>query len=341
MERYNVLNQQVFRSKNYSLVPIRFEDKYSIMKWRNEQIYHLRQDKPLTKEVQNQYFNNVVSKLFEQEQPNQILFSYLKDNKCIGYGGLVHINWIDKNAEISFLMDTSIEKDYFEFHWTTYLSLLEIVAFEEMELHKIFTYAFDLRPKLYSSLENRRFKKEAVLNEHSLFDGKFIDVLIHSKFNPYLSLREATKDDLEITFKWANDKSIRAYAYNQNQIDRDTHTKWFLSRLNSNFCKYYLLEENNKKIAGSIRFDIDSDKPSAKINYLIDPKFTGKGYGTYLLERGISKLLNTNPKIDNIYGFVLKENNASIRIFEKLKFETTSQNSKEIKFEKNYNENSK
>lgn len=45
------------------------------MKWRNEQIYHLRQAKPLTKEDQNAYFENVVAKLFEDDHPNQILFS--------------------------------------------------------------------------------------------------------------------------------------------------------------------------------------------------------------------------------------------------------------------------
>ena len=73
-------------------------------------MYHLRQDKPLTEEDQEAYFLNVVAKLFEQERPNQLLFSFLDGDKCIGYGGLVHINWIDKNAEISFIMNTSLEK---------------------------------------------------------------------------------------------------------------------------------------------------------------------------------------------------------------------------------------
>ena len=62
------------------------------MKWRNEQIYHLRQAKPLTAEDQKNYFSNVVSKLYDQEKPAQILFSFLKDGKCIGYGGLVGYN---------------------------------------------------------------------------------------------------------------------------------------------------------------------------------------------------------------------------------------------------------
>ena len=50
MQSYKVLNNQVFKSGVFSIVPIRFEDRIDIMKWRNEQIYHLRQDIPLTLE---------------------------------------------------------------------------------------------------------------------------------------------------------------------------------------------------------------------------------------------------------------------------------------------------
>lgn len=181
MKEYRVLAQQTFCSGKYSLVPIRAEDRYDIMKWRNEQIYHLRQNKPLTREDQDNYFDNVVANLFQQEQPNQILFSFLENEKCIGYGGLVHINWIDKNAEISFIMDTGLEKDYFDEIWTAFLKLLEKVAFSELNLHKINTYAYDLRPHLYPIFENNGFRKEGILKEQKLVNSKFIDVVIHAK----------------------------------------------------------------------------------------------------------------------------------------------------------------
>lgn len=183
MNIYKALSKQIFVSGRYSLVPIRFEDRYDIMKWRNEQIYHLRQAKPLTKEDQDAYFENVVAKLFDQEQPNQILFSFLEDDICIGYGGLVHINWIDKNAEISFIMDTSLEKDRFQEIWQSYLKLIDEVAFCDLFLHKIYTYAFDLRPHLYKILENDGFKKESMLKEQCFFNGEYKDVIIHGKFN--------------------------------------------------------------------------------------------------------------------------------------------------------------
>ena len=183
MNSYKVLNKQVFNSGPFSLVPIRFEDRLEIMKWRNEQIYHLRQNKPLTVEDQENYFNGIVAKLFGHNHPDQILFSFLENGECIGYGGLVHINWIDKNAEISFIMNTILEKNRFYEIWTAYLNLIEKVAFEELKLHKIYVYAFDLRPHLYKVLVNTKYFKDAVLKQHCFFNNNYIDVVIHSKIN--------------------------------------------------------------------------------------------------------------------------------------------------------------
>ena len=187
MNQYKCLEKQRFDLNEFSLIPIRSEDQLLIMKWRNEQIYHLRQAKPLTETDQNNYFKNIVSTLFEQEKPNQILFSFLKNGECIGYGGLVHINWLDKNAEISFIMDTALEKEFFEYHWSSYLSLIEQVSFKALKLHKIFTFSFDLRPHLYPMLIKNGFREEARLKEHCYFEGKFIDVLIHSKYEYHTS----------------------------------------------------------------------------------------------------------------------------------------------------------
>ena len=73
-EKYKALTNNTFSDGEYSIVPIRYQDRFKIMQWRNEQIYHLRQAKPLTKVDQENYFTNVVAKLFEKKQPGQILF---------------------------------------------------------------------------------------------------------------------------------------------------------------------------------------------------------------------------------------------------------------------------
>jgi RimJ/RimL family protein N-acetyltransferase len=182
-KKYKPLNKNIFFKEEFSIVPIRHEDRHDIMQWRNEQMYHLRQDKPLTKENQDKYFEDVIVKLFDQEKPSQILYSYLKNGECIGYGGLVHINWVDKNAEVSFIMKTELEKHDFQNNWGLFLDLIEQVAFMELKLHKLFIYAFDIRPHLYLATEAKGFKNEAVLKEHCFFEKEYIDVIIHSKFN--------------------------------------------------------------------------------------------------------------------------------------------------------------
>ena len=183
MSKYKCLKIQRYELNEFALVPIRFEDRHLIMNWRNEQMYHLRQNKLLTAEDQENYFVNIIGKEFEQEAPKQILFSFLKNGECIGYGGLVHINWIDKNAEISFIMATQLEKYEFDTNWSKFLELIEVVTFKELMLHKISTYAFDLRPHLCKILEMNNFSKEAILKEHASYRDNFINVIIHSKIN--------------------------------------------------------------------------------------------------------------------------------------------------------------
>jgi RimJ/RimL family protein N-acetyltransferase len=183
MNSYKALNKQVYSDGIYSIVPIRNEDRLHIMNWRNDQIYHLRQQKPLSIKDQNNYFTNVISKLFEKDKPDQILFSFLENGICVGYGGLVHINWIDKNAEVSFIMDTKLENLFFQLYWSIFLESLMKVAFDELGLYKTYVFAFDLRPHLYEVLENSGYFFDARLAGHCLHNGEFKDVVIYSTLN--------------------------------------------------------------------------------------------------------------------------------------------------------------
>ena len=146
-------------------------------------MYHLRQSQPLTPEDQERYFREIVDALFKVDHPSQLLFSFFDNEQFAGYGGLVHIDWNNRNAEISFVMKTELEPTHFETYWSAFLQLLEIIAFHAVGLHKIFTYAYDLRPHLFQALEKSGYEREAILKEHCYFDGTFKNVVIHSKLN--------------------------------------------------------------------------------------------------------------------------------------------------------------
>lgn len=184
MRNYKCLTKNTFKSGAYSLIPLRDEDKYAIMQWRNQQLDILRQKQLLTEEQQEKYFASVVNELFNQEKPQQLLFSFLKDDILIGYGGLVHIDWESKNGEISFLTETKRNSDKTQFltDFSVYLEILKEIANSQLNFIKIYTYAYDIRPYLYDVLLKNNFLEEARLKNHIIVNHKNYDVLIHSFF---------------------------------------------------------------------------------------------------------------------------------------------------------------
>jgi Cft2 family RNA processing exonuclease len=84
MASYNCLHKQEITKGEFAIVPIRYEDRLAIMKWRNEQMYHLRQEKILTENDQEAYFQNIILPSYNEKTPAQILFSFLQNEKCIG-----------------------------------------------------------------------------------------------------------------------------------------------------------------------------------------------------------------------------------------------------------------
>ncbi len=311
MKKYKVLNKNIFSKGKFKIIPIRFEDRFDIMNWRNEQIHHLRQDKPLTIESQNIYFNTIISDLFNHEQPDQILFSFLENDNLVGYGGLVHINWIDKNAEISLVLKSDFELNEFSFFWSTFLNLIEQVAFKDLFLNKIFTYAFDLRPHLYSVLEQNDYVNEAVLKEHCYYDEIFIDVYIHQKINPFF-LEKLNQTHQKLLFNWVNDYDVRTNSLKTEPVLWKDHLKWFKNKLIDTKSKTFIFEKGNIQI-GQIRIDNIEDR--WVIDYSIDKDHRGKGYG-FLMTNALLRRYN-NLKF---LAIVRSENIPSKKVFEKLKF---------------------
>ena len=154
--KYRKLDREIYLNGKYKLRTISYEDRIAIMQWRNEQLYHLRQKDPLTEQEQDYYFSTVVASLFKNEYPNQLLFSLDQDERHIAYGGLVHIDWKKSYAELSFVMDTKLEKLFFEDLWTVFLNLIEEVA-KDLKINVLYTAAYDLRPKLYKVLEENNY----------------------------------------------------------------------------------------------------------------------------------------------------------------------------------------
>jgi RimJ/RimL family protein N-acetyltransferase len=182
--KYEAINNECHQFEDYKIISIRDEDKYKIMNWRNDQISILRQNHLLTKKEQDLYFEKIHEQK-KESNPSQILFSYLKDDELIGYGGIVHINWIDQRGEVSFLLETRRNKNISQFktEYAFFLQLIKKVAFQDLGFNKLTTEAFDLRPYLIETLECNGFIQEGRLKSHIFMNGVYVDSLLHACFN--------------------------------------------------------------------------------------------------------------------------------------------------------------
>ena len=315
MNHYKALSQQSFESGSLRLVPIREEDKYLIMEWRNEQMFHLRQNKKLSRTDQKHYFKTVVRPLYSQEKPEQMLFSLLEEDACIGYGGLVHLDWNKLEGEVSFLMNTGLESNRFEELWSKFLKMLNVVAFDQIALARIFTFAYDLREHLYPPILENNFKLARRIPNVLRESNRSYDVLIHAKLNTNYTFRDAVENDVEITYSWVNHPQTRKYSFSQEDISASSHRQWFLSRINQG--GLYKIFEYFSQPMGVFRLDLQDDK--GVLSYSIAPEHHGKGHGKRLLLLGIHESFS-NTVIEELAGYVSKENEASLHLFRSVGF---------------------
>lgn len=171
--------------KGYTLVPFRKEDLFQIMKWRNSQMEILRQNTKLTKTNQLNYYEDVIEPSFQQQFPGIMLFSYLQDNKCIGYGGLTNLDWNNRHAELSFLVNTTISKNksLYEQAFDAFLHLIKHITFVEHNLHRLFTETYEYRSEHIKILERNGFVQEGKLKEHIRCNSKYYDSYLHGLIN--------------------------------------------------------------------------------------------------------------------------------------------------------------
>lgn len=180
--KYKVLHNNIFTCDEFSIHPIHEENMEPIRIWRNEQMEVLRQNKELSSDDQLNYFNGVVKPLFELNKPSQLLFGFYKNTDLIGYGGLVHISWIDLRAEMSFLVNTKLSKDAqnYKESMKAFISLILKLVFVELKFNKVFTETYDFRTLHISILEESGYKVEGILREHICVNNKYYNSIIHS-----------------------------------------------------------------------------------------------------------------------------------------------------------------
>ncbi len=149
--------------------------------WRNAQITVLRQKKSVLPEEQKRWYANMLM------DKNQVLFALLKIAPSgrapllIGYCGLVHINWIKKRGEISFIVNPfrAERHNLYKQDFLSGLWLLSKYAFEKQRLKEIFTETYSFRKRHIRILEEfgMKYKRKAIKSYYC--NSKYYDSYFH------------------------------------------------------------------------------------------------------------------------------------------------------------------
>lgn len=130
-----------------------------------------------------------------------------------------------------------------------------------------------------------------------------------------LCLKRVQQKDVDLLYKWANDKTVRANSFNTEQIPYETHVKWFNSMLDAPDVYMYILYEDDIP-TGQIRINVEGKR--ARISFSVAENMRGRGFGKAML----SMLPNQIKKdkiscVTQLEGEVKYGNSASSGAFEK------------------------
>ena len=129
-----------------------------------------------------------------------------------------------------------------------------------------------------------------------------------------LYLRKASEADLLLLFEWANNSEVRKNAFHTDTIQFKEHKKWF-SRLmrDKNQAQYILMYKDLP--VGQIRLSCNNDVGGALIDYSIDERYRGQGFGTEILNLAKEAARIDLPSVKRLVGQVKCGNDASKTCF--------------------------
>jgi len=187
-------HQRFIHPKGYEILPVREEDIESIRIWRNAQMDILRQKKEIESQEQQHYFKTVIFPDFQVPHPSHLLMSFLLKGELIGYGGLVHIDWEAKRAEVSFLVNPERLDTRYDHDFKAYMELISSLTFEELKFHRLFTESYAFREHNMALHESMGFKKEGILRDHAFKKGKWQNSVLHgllvTEWKPNVEIRK-------------------------------------------------------------------------------------------------------------------------------------------------------
>ena len=178
---YRCLPRRSVGTSALSVRSVQPQDIEPIREWRNAQLDVLRQSRPISPDEQVLYYAENVWPEMDKPQPANILLAIEEEGRLIGYGGLVHVSWEHRRAEISFLQPPGFADtpDRFRHYFGGFLRLMEEIAFGDLGFRRLHAETYAFRELHIAVFEEAGFRREGALRDHVLIDGKPVTSQLH------------------------------------------------------------------------------------------------------------------------------------------------------------------
>lgn len=162
-------------------------------KWNNDaELNYYDSEYPHQHESFETFLKRIKSVLDERNETSELFEIHLKENdKLIG---IVDIHAIDKYNRRCYVNCTIGDRDYAgQGYDVEALKVVLAHCFNQKQMHKVATTAFDFNSSWIQSVKELGFKQEGQLREHVLKKEKYCDKLIFSLLeSDYKSLQKET-----------------------------------------------------------------------------------------------------------------------------------------------------
>lgn len=131
-------------------------------------------------------------------------------------------------------------------------------------------------------------------------------------------IREAKEEDIENIYTHLNEKYVKKYYKNTEEVVKEEYMRWYKFMIISPQYVFFTVEDLNKKYLGSVKFELNNKH--AEISIYLEETIREKGYSSILIDVSIEELKYINPSIESVEAYILEENIKSQNCFKKSGF---------------------
>lgn len=173
------------------------------------------------------------------------------------------------------------------------------------------TYTIEDFKEKIQELLNKKDHREVLNKQRKIFDGTSGKRLTKVLNEAFLTLRNATLDDIQKTYEWSNEELVRQNSFHSESIPFEEHQEWFLNKLKDEKT-LFLIGQFFGTDAAVIRMEKQAEYTVIGIS--VSKEFRGKKLATSFLIKSAKYYFKQNSL--PILAYIKLGNIPSIRSFE-------------------------